>query len=247
MQARTGHVVLASVAIAAAAIFAQTLVPRAMMARSSDSFHLQEIIPVSFGDWTLVPNVRLVEPEPDSLERQLYSQELGLGYADRDGHLVMLLVAYGPNQSQRLQLHRPEICYTAAGFRVSRPFGAEIPYRNDAAPLKMTRMTTQREMRLEPVSYWMRVGDDVATGVVERQLIRLKYIFRGLIPDGALFRVSTIGLPTDKAFEVQDQFIRDLLNAIAPDNLEFFVGGRQNSAIANLGGNAAAEPKRETQ
>ena len=90
---------------------------------------------------------------------------------------------------------------------------------------KTTRLTAQRETRLEPVTYWLRVGNDIATGPVESQLIRLKYGLRGLIPDGALVRVSTIGLSPDAAFALQNQFIRDLLAAIPPQELKFFTGG----------------------
>jgi hypothetical protein len=60
--------------------------------------------------------------------------------------------------------------------------------------------------------------------VVERQLIRLKYGLRGLIPDGALIRVSTVGLPQDASFKLQDQFIRDLLAAVPQNELAFFTG-----------------------
>jgi len=137
----------------------------------------------------------------------------------------MLLVAYGPVQNYRLKSHRPEICYTANGFRISNLFKSEISYRDSATPIKTTRLTAQRETRLEPVTYWLRVGNDIATGPVESQLIRLKYGLRGLIPDGALVRVSTIGLSPDAAFALQNQFIRDLLAAIPPQELKFFTGG----------------------
>jgi hypothetical protein len=70
----------------------------------------------------------------------------------------------------------------------------------------------------------MRVGNDIATGPAESQMIRLKYGLRGIIPDGALIRVSTIGLSPDVAFKLQDQFIRDLLAAIPPGELKFFTG-----------------------
>jgi hypothetical protein len=70
----------------------------------------------------------------------------------------------------------------------------------------------------------MRVGNDVASGVIDRQLIRLKYGLRGLVPDGALIRISTVGLPKDASFALQDQFIRDLLAAIPPQELKFFTG-----------------------
>lgn len=136
----------------------------------------------------------------------------------------MLLVAYGPVQNYRLKSHRPEICYTANGFRVSNKFQSSIPYRDGAAPIKAVRLITQREARFEPVSYWMRVGDNIANSVVDNQLSRLKYGLQGVIPDGALIRVSTIGLPTDTSFKLQDQFVRDLLAAIPQQDLKFFTG-----------------------
>jgi EpsI family protein len=136
----------------------------------------------------------------------------------------MLMVAYGPVQNYRMKAHRPEICYTANGFRVSNKYKAQVSYRNGAKPINVTRLTTQRETRLEPVSYWMRVGNDIATGPIESQIIRLKYGLHGIIPDGALIRVSTIGLSPDESFKLQDKFIRDLLAAIPPDELKFFIG-----------------------
>ncbi|XSC45498.1 exosortase C-terminal domain/associated protein EpsI [Bradyrhizobium sp. RDT10] len=81
-----------------------------------------------------------------------------------------------------------------------------------------------KESRFEPVTYWLRIGNDIANGVVDHQLSRLKYGLRGIIPDGALIRVSTIGLPKDVSFKLQDQFIRDLLAAIPPQELKFFTG-----------------------
>jgi EpsI family protein len=136
----------------------------------------------------------------------------------------MLMVAYGPVQNFRLKAHRPEMCYTAAGFRVSGKTNAEVRFRQDAPPLKMARVIAERESRFEPISYWMRVGNDITTGVVDRQIIRLKYGLRGIIPDGALMRVSTIGLSEEASYKVQEQFIRDLLGAVAPQDLKFFTG-----------------------
>jgi hypothetical protein len=70
----------------------------------------------------------------------------------------------------------------------------------------------------------MRVGHDITTGVVDRQIVRLKYGLRGIIPDGALIRVSTIGLLPEESYKLQDEFIRDLLAAIPPSDLNFFTG-----------------------
>jgi EpsI family protein len=136
----------------------------------------------------------------------------------------MLMVAYGPVQNFRLKAHRPEMCYTAAGFRVSSKTNAEVPYKDDMRPLKVARLIAERESRFEPISYWMRVGNDITTGVIDRQLIRLKYGLHGIIPDGALVRVSTIGLPMEASYQLQDKFIRDLLEAVAPKDRRFFTG-----------------------
>ena len=231
MKAKPVQFIAAAVVILAAAVLAKVLEPRELMARSSATLKLEQVIPRQFGKWRLVPDISPVVPadpegyvEPDRFSAPIYSQEVARGYTDGQGNIVMLLVAYGPVQNYRLKAHRPEMCYTAAGFRVSGTTGARLDYRDGAAPLKMTRLTAERESRFEPISYWMRVGNDVSNGVIERQLIRLKYGLRGLIPDGALIRVSTVGLPQEASFKLQDQFIRDLLTAIPQNELAFFTG-----------------------
>jgi EpsI family protein len=225
------QIAVASIAMLAAAVLAQVLTPRELMARTSASLDLQTVIPKHFGTWSLVPDLSPVTPadpegyvEPDPNSARIYSQEVGRGYTDGQGHIVMLMVAYGPVQNFRLKAHRPEFCYTAAGFRVFDKIGSQVSYRDDASPIKVTRLIAERESRFEPISYWMRVGNDIATGVVDRQIIRLKYGLRGIIPDGALIRVSTVGLGAVASYKLQDQFIRDLLAAIAPHDLKFFTG-----------------------
>jgi EpsI family protein len=224
------QVVLVSIALLTSAILADVLAPRQLMARSG-ALDLDSTIPRQFGAWRLAPNVQPITPtdqagvvDPDAKNGQIYSQEVGRSYSDQSGNLVMLMVAYGPVQNYRLKAHRPEMCYTAAGFRISGKHGEELLYANGQHPLKLTRLVAEREARFEPISYWMRVGNDIATGVVDRQVIRLKYGLRGIIPDGALIRVSTVGLSQEMSFKVQDQFIRDFLAAIAPQDRAFFTG-----------------------
>jgi len=231
MSARHVHVILASIVIVGAAVMAKVLEPRELMARSFASMSLDQVIPKQFGQWRLMPEISPVTPsdpegyvDPDAASARIYSQEVGRGYTDGQGHILMLLVAYGPVQNYRLKAHRPEMCYTAAGFRISGKTGAALSYSDNASPIKMTRLIAERESRFEPISYWMRVGNDVSNGVIDRQLIRLKYGLKGIIPDGALVRVSTIGLPEEASFQLQDQFIRDLFAAIAPKDLKFFTG-----------------------
>ncbi len=220
--------IVASLVILAAGLLGEAFKPQQLMASPSTVLDLEKAIPRQFGEWKYVPSVGLVTPtdaqDADRRGSGIYSQEVARGYADRAGNVVMLLVAYGPVQDGRLKAHFPEVCYNAAGFRVSAKITAGVTYQDGAAPLILSRLTAVKERRFEPISYWMRVGNDVATGVFDRQMARLKYGLRGLIPDGALIRVSTVGLAEDVSYRLQDQFIRDLITAVPPENRKFFVG-----------------------
>ena len=231
MRVNPVQAVLASLAILGSAALAEALKPRELMASASTVPNLETVIPRKFGQWTLVPNVGLVTPSgptgyvrQQELSAKIYSQEVGRGYTDGAGHVVMLLVAYGPIQDYRLKAHLPEVCYGAAGFRVSGKTVTKLSYGHDAVPLALSRITTAKEGRFEPVTYWMRIGNDVVTGVFDRQMARMKYGLQGLIPDGALFRVSTVGMTEEASYRLQDQFIRDLIGAIPAQNQRFFVG-----------------------
>jgi EpsI family protein len=231
MRVSRVHIILASMAVLTAAVLANVLAPRALMARTSAPHDLSKIVPRQFAAWTYVPSIGLVTPfvnevrDDDSRVSAIYNQVLGRGYRDANGNIVMLMVAYGQAQDSRLKAHRPEFCYVAAGFRISSKSEATVSYLDGARPLTLTRLIAERESRLEPVSYWMRIGDEISHGAVDRQLIRLKYGLRGIVADGALIRVSTVGLAPEASFKVQDQFIRDLLTAIRPEDRPFFTGG----------------------
>ena len=123
-MARSTNVLLACVAMLAALLLAVVLTPHNLMARTHDVFDVEKHLPTAFGDWKPVEGLNVVAP-PDELEREVYNQEASRGFVDPEGHVVMLMVAYGESQSDRLQLHHPEVCYTAQGFRVSRPSGGQ--------------------------------------------------------------------------------------------------------------------------
>ena len=221
---RPANIILGCAAMLAATVLGFLLTPHNLMARTHDVFDIDKHIPRQFGEWSPVPGFGVVAPPPDGLEREIYNQEVSRAYADRQGHIVMLVVAYGESQSDRLQLHHPEVCYTSQGFRVSRTTAAKLDYASDAPPLKLIRLIARREDRIEPISYWMRIGYDNSNSNWGRQALKLGYGLRGWIPDGALFRASTLGVSEGESFKVQDKFIRDLLNSVTPDTRAFLVG-----------------------
>ena len=229
---RSTNLLLACAAMLAAAMLAVLLQPHNLMARTHDVFDIDKRLPTKFDDWAPVPGLNVVTPPtPDSLEREVYNQEASRGFVDREGHIVMLMVAYGESQSDRLQLHHPEVCYTAQGFRVSRTNSLKFAYSPSAPPIKLTRLVATREERVEPISYWMRIGYDNTTSNWARQALKLGYGLEGWVPDGALFRVSTIGIPPEESFKVQDKFIRDLLNSVDAETRAFMVGDPEKALL----------------
>jgi EpsI family protein len=231
-MARSTNILLACVAMLGAMALAVAITPRNLMARTHDVFNIDQRLPTRFGDWKPVAGLNVVAPPPaDSLEGALYNQEASRGFVDSDGHVVMLMVAYGESQSDRLQLHHPEVCYTAQGFRVSRTSSVKLDYSPSSPPLKVTSLDAEREERVEPNSYWMRIGYDNSNSNWTRQALKLGYGLRGWVPDGALFRVSTIGVPAELSFKIQDKFIHDLLNTVDPETREFMVGDPKKALL----------------
>jgi EpsI family protein len=201
-----------------------------------------KLIPEEFGDWKLLPQIRLVVPiEEDALANRIYSQMVGRAYADKAGNTVMLLMAYGPKQVDKLQLHRPEICYVAEGFRVSGLQAAQLEVEPGRPSLNVSKLVARRENRVERITYWMRVGDDVVSTLFRRQMTSLRYGLQGLIPDGVLIRVSTINLDEASSNEVHARFLRDMLVTVRHADLRHFVGGQ--APVVRAGGSAAPSPQ----
>ena len=206
-MSRSTNILLACMAMLGAMLLAVVMKPHNLMARTHEVFNIDQHLPTKFGDWKPVEGLNVVTPPPpDSLEATIYNQEVSRGFVDSEGHVVMLMIAYGESQSDRLQLHHPEVCYTAQGFRVSRTSPLKLDYSPlGQPPLKATRLVAQREERIEPITYWMRIGYDNSSSNWARQALKLGYGLRGWVPDGALFRVSTIGIPAELSFKISGQ------------------------------------------
>ena len=232
-MARSTNLILGCVALLGAALLAYVITPRHLMARTHDVFDVDDHIPRAFGEWSALPGLGVIKPPPDGLEAQIYNQEVARAFIDKEGHVVFFMVAYGESQSNRLELHHPEVCYTAQGFRVTRPTTSKFEWSPSAPPISLTRLVASREGRLEPISYWMRIGYDVSNGNWAHQALKLQYGLRGWIPDGALFRVSTVGVPEGLSFKVQDKFIRDLLNSVRPETQTFLIGDPSKALVAS--------------
>ena len=206
----------------AAASFALT--PRHRTSLLDKRVRLEDTIPKIFGNWREVPSDAIVVPQSDnSLAAKLYSQSVGRLYQSSEGEGVMLLIAYGDTQSDQLQLHRPEVCYPAFGFRIIESaaaainiaVGAVIPGRN---------LTATSPQRTEQITYWTRLGEYLPQTGNEQRIARVRAALRGDIPDGVLVRISNVEPDTAKAFALNAKFAAALLAAMLPVGRPALIG-----------------------
>lgn len=177
---------------------------------------LVSIVPKSFGEWREVPQaVQVVNPQTQELLDKLYSEILTRTYVNAEGYRIMLSLAYGSDQRGALQAHKPEVCYPAQGFAVHANEPALLKTAFGEIPAR--RLYTTMGQRHEPVTYWFTVGDKASPSQLEKRLVEMRFALTGRIPDGMLFRVSSIDLDRKRAFALQDRFVADLLKTVTPE------------------------------
>jgi EpsI family protein len=126
----------------------------------------------------------------------------------------MLSIAYGGDQRDSMQVHKPEVCYPANGFQILQINTGTLHLTQDQRNIPVKRLITQQGERVEPVTYWIKVGDQVAVEGLKWKLAQLKYGLTGRIPDGLLFRISSITTNATQGFAIQSEFVNALLTAI---------------------------------
>ncbi|PZP27774.1 MAG: EpsI family protein [Roseateles depolymerans] len=208
-------------------VLGTSLRPRTFLADTKPAIELTAIFPAQFGAWKIDPSIIPLQPSPD-LQQALdesYSETLSRTYVRPDGKRIMLSVAYGRNQHKGMNWHRPEICYPAQGIPISVPTSrADMSFAG--RPLPISRLVAANQSRIEPISYWVVVGDRVTSFGRAHKLVSLEYGLRGYIPDGMLVRVSSINKEVDEAFADQREFITDMLQGMSPAARQIVLGTR---------------------
>lgn len=208
-----------------AAGLAVALKPTVRIADAGPKIDLEVLIPKTFGDWkideTIVPLI--ANPEQEALIKKIYSQTLTRTYVNSQDDHIMLSIAYGGDQSDSMAVHKPEVCYPAQGFQILKNTSGMFSTGNGDIPVK--RLVAIQGQRIEPITYWTTVGDTVAiSSDLKWKLEQIKYGLTGKIPDGLLFRISSIQADEHAAYKVQDKFSRDLLDALTPKAKERIIG-----------------------
>ena len=199
--------------------------PKNFTADQQQAVNLDELVPRRFGDWTELRHTsqQIINPQLAAQLQATYTETLTRSYANSNGDVVMLSIAYGASQSRDLQVHRPEVCYTAQGFQVQAQGSGTV----EAGP---TNIPTQHLMthlgpRHEPVTYWVRIGNQFVLGQLNQSLARIQYGLSGKIPDGVLVRASSISQDPQAAYAVHQAFMQAMVKELSSAARSVLMGG----------------------
>jgi EpsI family protein len=209
--------IVLALAMGATALFSQVFLPRPLAVADQRALTpLEQLFPDHFGPWRIEPSsTGLIRPAFEQARRfQMYDQVLERIYVDDTGQRMMLSVAYGRQQSVGLQMHRPEVCYKAGGFKIGEVAQADVPLQGRTLPV--TRVLASMEGRPEPITYWRLLGDEVVADEVQFKLRQLSLGASHGIPDGMLVRVSSIDEHAQRAYGQQAAFVQALAAALSP-------------------------------
>jgi EpsI family protein len=220
----------------AALAAAQAWRPTARLADTRPKVELEAMFPKAFGDWRVDDRmpVQLIAPDTQAMLNKIYNQTLSRTYVNRQGDRIMLSVAYGGDQSDATRAHRPEVCYPAQGFQIDSSRDGVLDLNGHK--LRVRQLVSRLGARVEPVTYWITVGERITLSGTEQKLAQLGYSTRGVIPDGMLIRVSSIDPNVDRAYVEQANFVSELANAIpAAGRSRLFGFAVKNSGISGGG------------
>jgi EpsI family protein len=209
---------------------AMARVPSRKIADRNPVGKLEELVPSQFEGWAIDRSIPVVLPAPDVQAKldAIYNQVVSRTYINRQGERIMLSVAYGGDQSDGLRAHRPEVCYSAQGFTTRDLQDGQLELPGRSIPVR--RLVATQGARIEPITYWMTIGTQVARTGLETKLAQLRYSTRGLIPDGLLMRVSNISRDAAPSYRLHDAFMNALVTAMPAQDRWRFVGGEPGSA-----------------
>lgn len=205
-------IVLLILLVAAAA--GTLLRPTDALAERLPELRLEKTFPESFSGWqAMAAPLAVVNPQQQATLDEIYAETLNRVYVNANRSSAMMLsIAYGRDQSDSKAVHYPEVCYPAQGFQI-------LSMRRDTAAigprsLPVKRLVATNGPRIEYITYWVMVGDRPTATGWQHKSAQISYGMQGVIPDGMLIRVSSIGGQEEDAYRAHDAFLSQLVEAI---------------------------------
>jgi len=194
---------------------AMAIKPSIKLADQYEKVDLEKIIPQEFSGWTIEKRLSpLVSPDVQAAINKVYAQTLSRHYINAQGERIMLSIAYGRDQNDSLAIHLPEGCYAGQGFGIQNKIKTILQTAYGKIPV--ARLVATKGERYEPITYWVTVGENAVYDGWDMKKVKLNYAIKGLIPDGLLFRVSSLSPDADTGYALQNRFTNDLLQSLSP-------------------------------
>lgn len=213
------RVLAASAAIFATAAAGAALRPRTLDADDVVDPQLDALFPSACAGWNLDPLAGAFVRASDERGRVLgvYDRLLERTYVGSDGYRIMLSAAYVANafDGAALQVHRPEVCYQYAGYRIGPTHATRLSI--GTAEIPATRLRAELPGRVEPITYWIVVGNAVADDHTSLRWRRVRAHLSRQILDSLLVRVSSIDNDEARAFRMQTAFAAAAADAVNPE------------------------------
>jgi EpsI family protein len=175
----------------------------------------EAMVPNTVGAWRYQQSSGLVLPPEDALSDRLYDNLVTRIYTDPSDQVMMLLIAYKNFQDGMLQIHRPEICYPAGGYRLSQTLPTAVPIAPGVL-LPANTFSAINNTRDEQVLYWTRIGDSFPVRWSAQRFAVLRANLNKINPDGLLVRVSMLGNDMDASMPAMTHFVGELRAAASP-------------------------------
>ncbi len=197
---------------------AEALRPRRTLTLMPAGAALSGLVPDRWPGWHQGGAGDIVIPQtPGSLSDRLYREQLARVYRSDSGDHpdMMLLIAYGGVQSDGLQLHRPEACYPAVGFKLESRRFVELATPG-LGPVPAVALTARAGQRVEDIIYWTRVGRSWPRTSAEQTWEYLRQAMHGYVGDGVLVRASAVREGDARQFGAVRNFLEGMVAALPP-------------------------------
>lgn len=176
---------------------------------------LDDLFPKKVGSWDVEGNNGLILPPQDQLRDRIYNSLLTRYYASPTELPVMLLIAYSGTQDGMIQVHRPEVCYPAAGYELLDDHFEPLDV-GGGVTVPAHFISTRSTSRHEQLIYWTRIGNAFPTRWWAQHVAVAAENLKGRVPDGMLIRVSTAAATDAQAIDTVKRFTLTMMGMLKP-------------------------------